>query len=107
MNKFTFQEMVDAHKSADKSLLTIELSNPPRVRFRVMNILTGKTIKTFKVSTVPVEVFRWIDEQYPNGVFIYSTRIGDRKRLRYGGSNIDENVIKRAYEMTKTDGFVW
>ena len=35
MNKFTFQQLVDAHKSADKSLLTIELSNPPRVRFRV------------------------------------------------------------------------
>ena len=81
----TYTEIAQAVEAAKGTLLRIEMERGPgdALRYFVRDCEAERVVKRFRAHQVPVDVLRWIDEKYPQGVFMTSTIYGERWTLRF------------------------
>lgn len=92
MQKTTFEEIVEADKSASGSLVKIVVEDN---RLVVKDEVNDKAIKKFRPSNAGIEAIRWVDNKFPQGVYMHCFVKG--KVLRYRHRVWPKEVVERAY----------
>ena len=96
----TLPELAAAAKAAEDTLIQIEIDRQTYkpARFVVRDVKADRIIKRFRPHENALVVNLWIDDKFPDGVFLTSSTFKDKHVLRYGRSLWTFEVWKRAVE---------
>ena len=97
----TFQEIVNAHNVAKDTLIRVDGDRTKRgeSRFVIRDLMQhGKIIKKFQPNDTGSEIRVWINEKYPDGVYIWTGEFINKTLLRIGRINhiLTEESVERA-----------
>lgn len=89
----SFRDLVSAHNSAGDSLLKIISSE---THYFVKDISKDLVIKEFKPEEKINQVLNWIDNKYPNGIYL---TVSGNKILRFKQKSLNTKMVEQAVKI--------